>query len=56
MLQNDIVKLYHSEKKGGAGCEAVRDYVVEQTRKVSLEQIGVDLTKQDTGDFQQGIN
>jgi len=35
--------------------ELVRDYVVEQTRKVSLEQIGVDLTKQDTGDFQQGF-
>ena len=33
----------------------VRDYVVEQTRKVSLEQIGVDLTMQDTGDFQQGF-
>ena len=35
--------------------ELVRDYVVEQTRKVSLEQIGVDLTMQDTGDFQQGF-
>ena len=35
--------------------ELVRDYVVEQTRKVSLEQIGVDLTKQDTDDFQQGF-
>ena len=33
----------------------VRDYVVEQTRKVSMEQLGVDLTKQDTGDFQQGF-
>ena len=35
--------------------EQVRDYVVEQTRKVSLEQIGVDLTMQDMGDFQQGF-
>ena len=35
--------------------EQVRDYVVEQTRKASMEQIGVDLTKQDTGDFQQGF-
>jgi hypothetical protein len=35
--------------------ELVRDYVVEQTRKVSMEQIGVDLTKQDTGEFQQGF-
>ena len=35
--------------------ELVRDYVVEQTRKVSLEQIGVDLTMQDTGNFQQGF-
>ena len=35
--------------------EQVRDFVVEQTRKVSLEQIGVDLTLQDTGDFQQGF-
>ena len=33
--------------------EQVRDYVVEQTRKASMEQIGVDLTKQDTDDFQQ---
>ena len=35
--------------------ELVRDYVVEQTRKASMEQIGVDLTKQDTDDFQQGF-
>ena len=35
--------------------EQVRDYVVEQTRKASMEQIGVDLTKQDTDDFQQGF-
>ena len=35
--------------------ELVRDYVVEQTRKVSLEQLGVDLTQQGTGDFQQGF-
>ena len=35
--------------------ELVRDYVVEQTRKVSLEQLGLDLTLQDTGDFQQGF-
>ena len=30
--------------------EQVRDYVVEQTRKASMEQIGVDLN-----DFQQGF-
>jgi hypothetical protein len=35
--------------------ELVCDYVVEQTRKASLEQIDVDLTQQDTGDFQQGF-
>lgn len=35
--------------------ELVRDYVVEQTRKVSLEEMGVDLTTQNTGDFQQGF-
>jgi hypothetical protein len=35
--------------------ELVRDYVVEQTRKVSMEQLGVDLTQQGTGDFQQGF-
>ena len=35
--------------------ELVRDYVAEQTRKASMEQIGVDLTKQDTGEFQQGF-
>ena len=35
--------------------ELVRDYVVEQTRKVSVELLGVDLTQQGTGDFQQGF-
>jgi hypothetical protein len=35
--------------------ELVRDYVVEQTRMVSMEQLGVDLTQQNTGDFQQGF-
>ena len=35
--------------------ERVRDYVVEQTRMVSMEQLGVDLTLQNTGDFQQGF-
>ena len=35
--------------------EQVRDYVVEQTRAASLEQMGVDLTQQNTGDFQQGF-
>jgi hypothetical protein len=35
--------------------ELVRDYVVEQTRKVSMEQLGVDLTQQGTGDFRQGV-
>ncbi len=33
----------------------VRDYVVEQTRMASMEQLGVDLTRQNTGDFQQGF-
>ena len=35
--------------------ELVRDYVVEQTRMASMEQLGVDLTQQNTGDFQQGF-
>ena len=35
--------------------EQVRDYVVEQTRMASMEQLGVDLTQQNTGDFQQGF-
>ena len=35
--------------------ELVRDYVVEQTRMASMEQLGVDLTQQSTGDFQQGF-
>jgi len=35
--------------------ELVRDYVVEQTRMVSMEQLGVDLTQQNTGEFQQGF-
>ena len=35
--------------------ERVRDYVVEQTRMASMEQLGVDLTLQNTGDFQQGF-
>lgn len=35
--------------------ELVRDYVVQQTRKVSMEQLGVDLTQQGTGDFRQGF-
>ena len=35
--------------------ELVRDYVVELTRKVSLEEMGVDLTTQNTGDFRQGF-
>lgn len=35
--------------------EQVRDYVVEQTRTASLEQMTVDLTLQNTGDFQQGF-
>ena len=35
--------------------ELVRDYVVEQTRMASMEQLGVDLTRQNTGDFQQGF-
>ena len=36
--------------------ERVRDYVVEQTRMVSMEQLGVDLTRQNTGDFQSARN
>ena len=32
--------------------ELVRDYVVEQTRMVSMELIGMDLTQQNTGGFQ----
>ena len=35
--------------------ELVRDYVVEQTRMASMEQLGVDLTQQNTGEFQQGF-
>ena len=35
--------------------EKVRDYVVEQTRTTSLEQMETDLTTQNTGNFQQGF-
>ena len=35
--------------------ELIRDYVVEQTRMASMEQLGVDLTQQNTGDFRQGF-
>ena len=35
--------------------ELVRDYVVEQTRMASMEQLGGDLTQQNTGEFQQGF-
>jgi hypothetical protein len=33
----------------------VCDYVVEQTRMTSMKLLGVDLTMQNTGDFQQGF-
>ena len=35
--------------------ELVRDYVVKLTRMASMDQLGVDLTQQNTGDFQQGF-
>ena len=35
--------------------ELVRDYVEELTRKVSLDEMGIDLTKQNTGDYRQGF-
>ncbi len=35
--------------------EQVRDYVIELTRKVSMDEMEVDLTTQNTGDFRQGF-
>lgn len=46
---------YYMTTKRPEDFELVHDYVVEQTRIASMEQMGVDLTQQNTGDFQQGF-
>ena len=35
--------------------DLVRNYVMEQTRIASMEQMGVDLTLQNTGEYKQGF-
>lgn len=44
---------YYTTTERPEDFELVRDYVVEQTRKTSVEEMGVDLTTQTTGDFRQ---